>query len=67
MGLADIVRGMRNGPRGERQPNSRSSWGSRLMYAALGLLAYKAVTGRNREPDKDRSDADREPPRRRWL
>lgn len=66
MGLADIVRGMRNGPRGERPHNSGGgSWISRLMVAALGILAYKTFTGRNN--DADRNPEDREPPRRRWL
>jgi hypothetical protein len=66
MGLADIVRGMRNGPRGEQRRNDtgRSGWGSRLMMAALGLLAYKAFSGRNNDSDRGR---DNEPPRRRWL
>jgi len=49
MGLQDILTGMMNGPRGQRQPSSggSSSGGgmSPLMMALLGLLAYKAVKG----------------------
>ena len=80
MGLADILRGMRNGPRGERPPNSGSGWGSRLMMAILGIMAFKMFTGRSQDPRTQdprnpdpRSqghdpDADTPPPpRRRWL
>lgn len=45
MGLLDIINGMENGPRGERQPGSGGSGGgmSPLTMALLGVLAYKAV------------------------
>lgn len=48
MGLMDILNGMQNGPRGQRQPPTGSappeSGGmSPIMMALLGLLAYKAV------------------------
>jgi uncharacterized protein YidB (DUF937 family) len=48
MGLADILTGMMNGPRGQRQPSSGASGGgmSPIMMALLGLLAYKALKGR---------------------
>jgi uncharacterized protein YidB (DUF937 family) len=53
MGLIDILNGMQNGPRGQRQPSSpgKSSSGSGggmspLLMALLGLLAYKAFKGR---------------------
>jgi uncharacterized protein YidB (DUF937 family) len=49
MGLSDILNGMLNGPRGQRQPqpSSGGSGGmSPLMMALLGLLAYKALKGR---------------------
>ena len=48
MGLSDILTGMMNGPRGERQPSSGGSGGgmSPIMMALLGLLAYKAFKGR---------------------
>src|SRR5262245_13527520 len=47
MGLMDILNGMQNGPRGQRQPGSAtpgsSSGMSPIMMALLGLLAFKAV------------------------
>ena len=48
MGLADILTGMMNGPRGQRQPSSGGSGSgmSPIMMALLGLLAYKALRGR---------------------
>ena len=52
MGLLDILNGMQNGPRGQRQPgnttgHSSSGGGlSPIMMALLGLLAYKALKGR---------------------
>jgi uncharacterized protein YidB (DUF937 family) len=48
MGLTDILTGMMNGPRGQRQPSSGGSAGgmSPIMMALLGLLAYKALKGR---------------------
>ena len=51
MGLIDVLNGMQNGPRGQRDPSagsasSTSSGGmSPIMMAILGLLAYKAVKG----------------------
>jgi uncharacterized protein YidB (DUF937 family) len=49
MGLLDILNGMQNGPRGQRQPSARNSGGgmSPIMMALLGLLAYKALKGRS--------------------
>ena len=48
MGLADVLTGMMNGPRGQRQPSSGGGRGgmSPIMMALLGLLAYKAFKGR---------------------
>jgi uncharacterized protein YidB (DUF937 family) len=48
MGLQDILTGMMNGPRGQRQPSSAGGGGgmSPIMMALLGLLAYKALKGR---------------------
>ena len=46
MGLLDVLNGMQNGPRGQREPSSpgSSSGGmSPITMAVLGLLAYKAV------------------------
>jgi uncharacterized protein YidB (DUF937 family) len=48
MGLMDILNGMQNGPRGQRQPppaGSQSGGMSPMMMALLGLLAYKAIKG----------------------
>jgi uncharacterized protein YidB (DUF937 family) len=49
MGLLDVLNGMQNGPRGQRDPNANPSGGSGGMspitMAILGLLAYKAVKG----------------------
>jgi uncharacterized protein YidB (DUF937 family) len=46
MGLMDVLNGMQNGPRGQRDPSSGSSGGmSPITMAILGLLAYKAVKG----------------------
>ena len=48
MGLLDILNGMQNGPRGQRQPappGSSSSGMSPWMMALLGMLAYKAIKG----------------------
>jgi uncharacterized protein YidB (DUF937 family) len=41
MGLMDILNGMQNGPRGEKQPGSGGM--SPITMALLGLLAYKAI------------------------
>jgi uncharacterized protein YidB (DUF937 family) len=48
MGLLDILNGMQNGPRGQRQPtpNTSGSGGGKmspLTMALIGLLAYKAM------------------------
>jgi uncharacterized protein YidB (DUF937 family) len=49
MGLLDILNGMQNGPRGQRQPappgGSSSGGMSPWMMALLGMLAYKAIKG----------------------
>jgi uncharacterized protein YidB (DUF937 family) len=56
MGLLDILNGMQNGPRGQRQPASVDSSAGKgggmspIMIALLGLLAYKAVKGRGSQP-----------------
>jgi uncharacterized protein YidB (DUF937 family) len=45
MGLIDILNGMQNGPRGQKQSGSASGSGgmSPMTMALLGLLAYKAL------------------------
>jgi uncharacterized protein YidB (DUF937 family) len=56
MGLLDILNGMQNGPRGQRQPGSVDSSSGKgggmspIMMALLGLLAYKALKGRGSQP-----------------
>ncbi len=43
MGLRDVLNGMRNGPRGQRDPASAGGGMSPVTMAVLGLLAYKAL------------------------
>jgi len=45
MGLLDILTGMQNGPRGQRQPTPPGQSGgmSPILLALLGLLAYKGM------------------------
>jgi uncharacterized protein YidB (DUF937 family) len=46
MGLLDVLNGMQNGPRGQKNPADAKSGGmSPIMMAILGLLAYKAMKG----------------------
>ena len=47
MGLREILNGMLNGPRGQRQPTKDTGSGgmSPIMMALLGYLAYKAFKG----------------------
>jgi uncharacterized protein YidB (DUF937 family) len=47
MGLQDILTGMMNGPRGQRQPSSGGGGMSPIMMALMALLAYKALKGRS--------------------
>jgi hypothetical protein len=43
MGLMDVINGVPNGPRGQRQPSREGGGGmSPMMMALLALLAYKA-------------------------
>jgi hypothetical protein len=42
MGLLDVLNGMQNGPRGQRDPSSGGGM-SPITMAVLGLLAYKAL------------------------
>jgi uncharacterized protein YidB (DUF937 family) len=54
MGLMDILNGMQNGPRGQRQPTPTKNTGgggmSPIMMALLALLAYKALKGKGAQP-----------------
>lgn len=43
MGLMDVLNGMQNGPRGQRDPGTGGM--SPITMAILGLLAYKAIKG----------------------
>src|SRR6266516_4360480 len=43
MGLLDVLNGMRNGPRGQRDPATAGGGMSPVTMAVLGLLAYKAL------------------------
>lgn len=43
MGLLDVLNGMQNGPRGQREPSTSSGGMSPITMAVLGLLAYKAL------------------------
>jgi hypothetical protein len=68
MGLRDIIQGMKNGPRGQRQPGtSGSGWMSRIMMALLALLAFKSFKGGGGQAAPTDSDTRPDPPRRRWL
>jgi uncharacterized protein YidB (DUF937 family) len=66
MGLLDILNGMQNGPRGQRQPTSHGSGGgmSPFTMALLALLAYKAFKGRSGQaaPSGGTSQSGRLPP-----
>ncbi len=47
MGLMDVINGVLNGPRGQRQPSREGGGGmSPMTMALLALLAYKALKGR---------------------
>jgi uncharacterized protein YidB (DUF937 family) len=45
MGLIDVLNGMQNGPRGQRDASNGGGGMSPITMAILGLLAYKAVKG----------------------
>jgi uncharacterized protein YidB (DUF937 family) len=45
MGLLDVLNGMQNGPRGQRDPSGGGM--SPITMALLGLLAYKAIKSFN--------------------
>lgn len=42
MGLLDVLNGMQNGPRGQRDPNAKGGM-SPITMAILALLAYKGI------------------------
>lgn len=57
MGLLDVLNGMQNGPRGQRDPNASSGGMSPITMAILGLLAYKAVKHFTNQPGSAPSTA----------
>ena len=70
MGLRDVLNGMMNGPRGQRQPSTsgKTRGMPRIIWALLGLLAYKAFKGddgRAAPPNSEPQNSG--PPPRRWL
>ncbi len=69
MGLLDIIQGMKNGPRGQRQPSRSGSggWTSRIFMALLALLAYKSFKGSGDQAGPTEPSTPPDPPRRRWL
>jgi hypothetical protein len=70
MGLRDVLNGMMNGPRGQRQPstNGKTKGMPRIIWALLGLLAYKAFKGDNGRAVPPNSEPQKpNPPPRRWL
>jgi hypothetical protein len=70
MGFRDVLNGMMNGPGGQRPPSTgRNTKGvPRIMWALLGLLAYKAFAGENGRAIPPNSEPQSpNPPPRRWL
>jgi hypothetical protein len=72
MGLRDVLNGMMNGPRGQRQPSTGGNAKGgvpRIIWALLGLLAYKAFKGDDGQaaPTDPGNPSDPSPPPRRWL
>jgi hypothetical protein len=71
MGLRDVLNGMMNGPRGQHQPSTggKAKGVPRIIWALLGLLAYKAFKGDDRQaaPTDPGNPSDPSPPPRRWL
>jgi len=71
MGLRDVLNGMMNGPRGQRQPSTggKGKGVPRIIWALLGLLAYKAFKGDDGQaaPTDPGNPSDPSPPPRRWL
>jgi len=53
MGLLDVLHGMQNGPRGQREPGTTSGGMSKMAMALIALLGYtalKSVTGTQPTP-----------------
>ena len=43
MGLIDVLQGVQNGPRGQREPGTTSGGISKMAIALIALLGYKAL------------------------
>ena len=70
MGLRDVLNGMMNGPRGQHQPSTggNAKGVPRIIWALLGLLAYKAFKGDDGRAIPPNSEPQNpNPPPRRWL
>jgi hypothetical protein len=70
MGLRNVLNGMMNGPGGQRQPHTgRITKGvPHIIWALLGLLAYKAFKGEDGRAMPPNSESQNpNPPPRRWL
>src|SRR5258708_39185549 len=65
MGLTDILTGMMNGPRGQRQPSSGGGGGGLppIKGALLGLLPHKAPNSRGGQAAYPRGTGHATPPR----
>src|SRR5262245_61500782 len=64
MGLLEILNGMQNGPRGERQPAAPGSGGmSKTTMALLAFLAYKAYKSMTNSQPVPAGAPDRHPNR----
>ena len=50
MGLMDVLKGMQNGPHGQRGPSAGNGGMSPITMAVLGLLAYKALKSFTSQP-----------------
>ena len=66
MGLLDVLNGMQNGPRGQRDPSASGQGMSPLTMAVLGLLAYKAIKSFTGQPSAETAGTSRstQPPSR---
>jgi hypothetical protein len=70
MGLRNVLKGMMNGPGGQRQPSRGRNTKEvpRIIWALLGLLAYKAFRGDDGQAIAPNSEPQNpNPPPRRWL
>jgi hypothetical protein len=68
MGLRDVLNGMMNGPRGQRQPSTggNAKGVPRIIWAPLAYKAFKGDDGQAAPTDPG-NPSDPSPPPRRWL